>query len=72
MEKGDGMGGDSYSTLNMWESVCQGFSVLVMGSPRSLSLAMRLNCGGEQGMNYLLLDLYVWPLVGADWGEVWI
>jgi len=33
-------------------------------------LATRPSCGDEQGMNYLLLGLYVWPLVGADWGEV--
>ena len=35
-------------------------------------LATRPSCGDRQGMNYLLLHLYVWPLVGAYWGEVWI
>jgi len=29
-------------------------------------LAMRPICGDGQRMNYLLLGLYVWPLVGAD------
>jgi len=33
--------------------------------------ATRPYCGDGQGMNYLLLGLYVWPLVGVDWGEVW-
>ena len=37
MEKGDGIGGDAWSTPNIWESVCQEVSVLAMGSPRSLS-----------------------------------
>jgi len=33
-------------------------------------LATRPGCVDGQGMNYLLLGLYVWPLVGTDWGEV--
>ena len=29
-------------------------------------LATGPSCGDRQGMNYILLGLYVWPLVGAD------
>jgi len=35
-------------------------------------LATRPSCGDGQGMTYFLLGLYVWPLVGADWGEIWV
>jgi len=39
------MGGDAYCTPNIWESVCQGVSVL----------ATRPRCGDGQGMTYLRL-----------------
>jgi len=35
-------------------------------------LAMRPSCEDGQGMTYLLLSLYAWPLVGSDWGQVWV
>ena len=35
-------------------------------------LATRPSCRDERGITYLLFVLYVWPLVGADWGEVWV
>jgi len=57
MEEGDAMGGVAYCAPNIWESIRRGVSVLATGP----------NCKDGQGMSYLKLGLYVWPLVGADW-----
>jgi len=72
VEKGDGIGNDSCNTPKIWESICQGVSVLAIGSQEVSVLATRPSRGDGQGMNCLLLGLYVWPLDEADWGEVWV
>ena len=72
MNEEDGMGSDTYCTPNAQESICQGVLVLVMARQEVLVLAMRPSYRDGHGMTYLLLGLYVWPLVGADWGEVWV
>ena len=64
------MGGDSRNTPNIWESVYQRVLILEMGQPRSLSSCDEAQLWDRQRMNYLLLGLYVWLIVGIDWGEV--
>ena len=66
------MGGDVYCTLDVWDSICQRVSVLVMGSSRGFNSCDEVQLGDGQGMTYFLFGLHVWPLIRADWGDVWV
>jgi len=64
------MGGDAYYTPHIWESVCQGVLVFAMSSPSILSSCDEDQPWGWTWNDLSLLGLYVWPLVGSDWGEL--
>ena len=49
VEKEDEMGGDSYNTPLIWESVCQEVSVFAMDSPNSLSSCDEAQLWGQTG-----------------------
>ena len=70
MEEGEGKDGDVCCTPNVRDFIYQGVLVLAMGSSEVSTLVTRPNCRDGHGMTYLLFCLHVWPLVGADWGEV--
>ena len=60
------MGGVSYCTTNILESIHRAVVVLAMGSLSNLSSCDEAQLRAGQGMNYLLLGLYVRLLVRVE------
>ena len=48
------------------------FQLLRWACQEVSTFATRPIYGDGKGMTYLLLSLHVWPLVGVDWGGIWI
>ena len=65
------MGGVAYCTPNIQEeSIHREVSVLAMGLSSSLSSCDKAQLQGWIGNKLSSTQSYVWPLVGAEWGEV--
>ena len=72
MEEGEGKDGDGCCTLDVQESICQGVSVLMIGSSSGLGSCDEAQLWGWTEKIYLLLGLHFWPLIGAGWAEAWV